>query len=507
MIKWEWFKSNQIKIGYTKANNLSYANANLYEITSLKMISTSTLNKVKAPVSSDLAKPKDLALYVFEKLQQDKLGSSMPNLTVLENLMETMFYASLKTEEGQLLNVTVTLINHEILMPSRGFPKTDNWNFVKFGNAIAFDVKAVTKLAKAADPWSGSLAVYYSADNSLTINGMIDQAVHSQGWINFETETKPDQPGILQVSIIGIGSLSVMCGYEEIATLKHENLIKKYHDVLNRGPVSDFLNLKAAKLKKGLTQFAKETNPQLIGAIDRLVKKCVKKVFSKILIKVQNYHHGGAILFSSKTTQLDIKYKLQYDRLHRAMLNLLKYELVHIAQNSILPDDFDPLVDVDTAYYLRKSNLERQKLRALNEIKGTIRFIASQCCVDGLVLIDQNLTVKGFGVVIKKIKLPEKVWICNSVYAYPQHLRESDPEQHGTRHRSMFSYCWNNPGTLGFVISQDGDIRPVMRIKEKLILWENIQAKQTRLNSNVKHRMIINISQPGYKKGEIISMF
>jgi len=42
----------------------------------------------------------------------------------------------------------------------------------------------------------------------------------------------------------------------------------------------------------------------------------------------------------------------------------------------------------------------------------------------------------------------------------------------------MFSYCWNNLGSLGFVISQDGDIRAITRVNDKLIMWENIKVQQ-----------------------------
>jgi hypothetical protein len=42
----------------------------------------------------------------------------------------------------------------------------------------------------------------------------------------------------------------------------------------------------------------------------------------------------------------------------------------------------------------------------------------------------------------------------------------------------MFSYCWNNNGSLGFVISQDGDIRAITRVEDKLVIWENIKVQQ-----------------------------
>ena len=36
-------------------------------------------------------------------------------------------------------------------------------------------------------------------------------------------------------------------------------------------------------------------------------------------------------------------------------------------------------------------------------------------------------------------------------------------------------YCFAHPGSLGFVISQDGEIRAMTRVGAQLIIWENIE--------------------------------
>jgi DNA integrity scanning protein DisA with diadenylate cyclase activity len=53
-----------------------------------------------------------------------------------------------------------------------------------------------------------------------------------------------------------------------------------------------------------------------------------------------------------------------------------------------------------------------------------------------------------------------------------------DPKHFGTRHRSLFAYCYANPDSLGFVISQDGEIRAVMKVGEELVIWEHIKVHQ-----------------------------
>lgn len=41
----------------------------------------------------------------------------------------------------------------------------------------------------------------------------------------------------------------------------------------------------------------------------------------------------------------------------------------------------------------------------------------------------------------------------------------------------MLRYCDANEGALGFVVSQDGDIRTTMKHQGRVVLWENINVQ------------------------------
>jgi hypothetical protein len=111
-------------------------------------------------------------------------------------------------------------------------------------------------------------------------------------------------------------------------------------------------------------------------------------------------------------------------------------------------------------------------------IKGAIRFISSLSCVDGLVMLTSDLKLKGFGVVIKTKELPRQIYLSKAPGVNQSRLSKVNPNNYGTRHRSMFSYCWNNPGSIGFVVSQDGEIRAITTVGNKLIMWENIKVQR-----------------------------
>lgn len=55
--------------------------------------------------------PNDLAKLVFKKLKGAKTNLDNPSSVVLNTLFETLFFTSIKTEEGQFIKVTITLID------------------------------------------------------------------------------------------------------------------------------------------------------------------------------------------------------------------------------------------------------------------------------------------------------------------------------------------------------------------------------------------------------------
>ena len=139
--------------------------------------------------------------------------------------------------------------------------------------------------------------------------------------------------------------------------------------------------------------------------------------------------------------------------------------------------------------YLDESISDFTKEETSDEIKGAIRFIASLSCIDGLVVINPELKVKGFGAVIRNISLPQFIYLSKTPVVSSIKLVKVDPNHFGTRHRSMFSYCWRHEGSLGFVVSQDGDTRAIMKVGDKLIMWENIRVQQLIRSGKLKRQI------------------
>lgn len=440
------------------------------------------------------SKPQDLAILVQNKLILAKNNLPIPDIAVLEDLFSCLFYTSMCKEESDLIRVTVTLIDPQ--NPDPNPPElivSERWSYVAFDQPIPMTTKALAKLSKAADPSSSSLAVYYDIKGKLYVWGMIDQAMHYQNFLNYESDTNSEQPGLFQVSINDIGTLEVLFDYELIATLKQHVLVKRYLDVLTIGPVSKILKRNAGFLKATLREYIEQVHPNEDYADwENFLDNLWIQTFSRLLLKIQNYHHGGAILIADDSTDLDVKYRIHYERLRKAMVAHAKAAIDNfVSDRTIVEAMKTGKRSVSRKLYMQELNSFYAKTGTSDEITGAISFIASQTCVDGVVLFDRSLATNGFGAVLRAKKMPRKIYLSSTATATNKSLTPDDPKHYGTRHRSMIAYCWNHPTAMGLVISQDGEIRVFSKIEDKLIMWENIKTQQYLRNPTQQRRKLV----------------
>lgn len=422
--------------------------------------------------------PGDLATFVYAELQRSKIKEEKPTEAILKELFNTLYYASLQTEEGQFIKVTVTLFDHRTAESTEP-GQYDQWNFFAFEPEIEFTIKNLVKLSKAADPWSSSLSVYYDENNKLFIYGMIDQTFHYQSYLNYEEDEKPMYPGIIQTMINGIGILNVMLDYHPIATLNQNSLVKLYPNVFEYGPVSDFIRKKSTYSKSFIEKkVGHQLNIDDTAVYNEIIFEYVIQSISRILLKIKTYHHGGAILITRDPEEdLITKYELKYNRIESAILHILN----SVTDNDLLLDEIEAYkrkkMDIPAVLHEEFNENEMDIEDSYNELIGAVRFVSSLSCVDGLVVLSPHLNVSGFGAVISEKTLPPYVYLNRSSKLSVNKVK-IDPKHFGTRHQSMFSYCYKHPESLGFVVSQDGEIRAIKNVGGEVMMWENIKVYQ-----------------------------
>ena len=268
-------------------------------------------------------------------------------------------------------------------------------------------------------------------------------------------------------------------GYERIAELRVGTLINRTSDVLRKGPIR--LQLQPAiseyveAVKNALPDGMFEKRSHWVSSLeDNWIT-----VLCRLLLRARNYRHGGAFLITPDLSGmgLNLKYQIDYHRLTTA---LQRQSLLQIrstdADDQIFEDhvsQYGPPIPIDI--YLRKEVDEADLLDSRSEIDGSIWFVSLLSRVDGLVLLRPDLSVRGFGVEITFADELDSIYIASGPLGSPKGLRRVDYHHYGTRHRSMMRYCAHTDDSIGFVVSQDGDVRAITKLGNKVVMWENIR--------------------------------
>ena len=399
---------------------------------------------------------------------------------LLQQFIETAFFASMKSEESRHIVCTLAFVNHK--NPAGKNPlriRPQRRSYIAFDKSIPFDIRNLVKLSQATPPWASCIAVC-ETENSLHICGLFDQETHYRNSLNNEEGDRFDRPGIFQLEITGIGSFTIHDDSCLIATLNQNAVVRTFHDVLHEGPVANIIKKICSKHHPTIKQLLQEnhvTTPKRLWESDLI--ELWTRTLSRILINIKRSNHGGAVLLSptNSVKNLKIKYKIDYPKLENIIPEHIASEARENHARALIFEDYlgEQKDEIPILLHLSESVAGNDAKDSIKGELGCVNFIASLARVDGCVLITSGLNVKGFGVEITCRNDPVNVFTAGDERASKSKLRRLDFTNFGTRHRSMMRYCYSNPGSIGFVISQDGDVRAITRLGKKLVLWENIR--------------------------------
>jgi hypothetical protein len=191
-------------------------------------------------------------------------------------------------------------------------------------------------------------------------------------------------------------------------------------------------------------------------------------VWSFVLATTVAAGHGGAfvVIPGEPGDELRIKYPARDLDLARAV-------------SAFWRNSFDAAKLPSASELAKKSALwDASKKRMFS----AARALAELSNVDGCVVLDRRFRLFGFGAEIRVSEEQVRGWECAE--SHPETLAPQatiDVERWGTRHRSAFRLCCARPGTLAFVISQDGDLRVFFGSPEgnRVCAWQSLGSWMT----------------------------
>lgn len=374
--------------------------------------------------------PKDLAKRVWSTIKSKK-HIEIP-IKILNNLFELMFFSSLKTEE--LAPITYSIVYIDPVTPDPKPPErlvADRWSCVEFKDNIPFNLSNIIKLAKASDPRSSSLAIYHDDKDEIFIWGFIDQINRYNDYINFESDAGPERPGVFQASVESQGYIIAYLGLRIIAELRQNRLVSNSLDVFKSGPIRDALqpsiNMYIKKIKRTVNSSILQDRDHWEDTFSGLWISAL----CRLLIRIKNFKHGGAILLTSslKSDGLNIKYGAKYDRLKKALLHRASLTIKKTYSSDLI---FEEKKNIPIDIYLDESVFSSELDDVKNEIDGALWFLSLLSRVDGLILFTKHLSLKGFGVEIITKKDPKNVYRSKTISAGNTSLQKLDFNYFGT---------------------------------------------------------------------------
>jgi hypothetical protein len=412
-----------------------------------------------------ISHPSDLAREVLRAINRRDVIA--PPQRVVNKLFQLMYHASISREESEYITFHMVLFNPDDPMSDRVvLGDQDSWHYFPLTTPEEMTLANISKLAMASHPRSSALAIYPDRKGRLVIWGLIDQLNRYEDFIRLENSTAPQRPGLFEARIVGPGHILVTIGYDQVCELKIDMLNLDTIDIFKSGAVPERLYPGVELMLKSLLPDSDSSMP-CWSELDKAASRIWMSVVQRLLFRVKGLKHGGAVLVAPEWAGdgLNVKYEIRYDRLSRALHSYIacRYEQLKAEYSG---------TGMDAA---GKAELSRRLKKAEKDVEAAIWFVALLSRIDGLVLMNLSLEVVGFGVEITVAKAPNilrKVYLDKDGRLTRSKLNYS---YFGTRHRSMMRYCSANPDSIGFVVSQDGDVRAVTRVENDVCVWENFR--------------------------------
>lgn len=430
--------------------------------------------------NSEFAFPADLAGLVRCRLRESHCRS--PRESVLRDLLEIAFFASLRTEEAESIRCALTYISNK--NPDASPPPrivADRWSVTRFAESAELNVKNLVKIAKSVDPNAGSLAVYPDAEGELKIWGIIDQRVGRGAFLRAESDEGAEPPGLLEFVITGIGTIEVYRGYTLIAALRQGHLASGFQDVLNVGPVSDAFRGAVSRRAEKIREEVGEEIYSIRQHWGESIEGYWIRALTRILLGIQGYGHGGAVLITPDDDNggIRLKYEVSYARLRDALKRVALHTIERVHAEDLIDEHYleRNADDIPTILHLDEVVHRAEEEDTSDEITGCVQLIASLSRVDGAILMNPDLSVRGYGGIITIQEEPPSVWLASEPSGRRQTSARIRAAHFGTRHQSMMRVCYARPGSVGFVVSQDGDVRAMTRVGDRIVLWEDVKLR------------------------------
>lgn len=391
---------------------------------------------------------------------------------LLREIIDTLFFASLGREEGEITRVRV--VYHEngidglrgvedVVHLGGGHYPIRAWEVMALNPAqdvTDFTVKALVKIAPAAALPRSAVLVGPSETGRLTILGIARRIEYGIGTSREDDAIifNAPRPGHITMSSQGTELYSYADGKvirldaEQEAPTTLRSLLFAPDSVIRQRIVAQC----DAIIKELPTKHVLQSDPA-----DHVVR-----VVYELVEQMARMRHGGMIaMFPKDGLRFSKKYVIRDDC--RNLLGKRTREFFVQQANTFdlrMRQGLSPIPPTDDDKLQR--DLEESTLMDASTARDSaIESVSQLTAVDNALLIGKNLEIlcAGYPVEPEKRKKHDVPVLYSAISIKGAEGVRYWIEQHGSRHHAAANFAWDNPGGVVFIRSQDGPLRCLHR--------------------------------------------
>jgi hypothetical protein len=407
---------------------------------------------------AEYAFPRDLLGGIEDRWDSGPVrqGFELPPEHTLRDLLETCYHASLRTDERRPVHCAVAYAP---------IARVPDGALLRLERPLALTDDQLVRLAPVADI-RRTLIGCDLGDGTLRIWGLFE---HGHAWAQYSTGDPPDAPvgeadlppDCLTITIEGPGALTVSRGRRGLVRLREGRVVVPKENPLR--DAGDPLGLFFRRLIDDLGPSARHRTPPSPADGPRSLLDVYTTSVAAILDRIRSRRHGGSVVIARAAITEPHALVTYTVAEHPGLAGeVVAYHeaLCHLADLPAMPADRASESEqrrAETALRLAS----RRLMRGLNQVS----LLAA---VDGAVLLDDHLRIRGFGVRFP-VLLPPGATVVDAITGL-----ESACDQWGLRHQSVFSLCRRYEEAIGLIVSQDGEVKAVKSVAGRLHLWEGV---------------------------------
>ncbi|WP_437671458.1 putative sensor domain DACNV-containing protein [Sorangium sp. So ce131] len=400
-----------------------------------------------------LHSPDDFAARIDQMLANFPVRPTIDS-TTLREIVTTMFYATLGREEGREISFGAAFLDKESI---HAHPRsTDVWCVHQFENSYPLSIQNLVKLAGTANPKYSAL-ILEKNDDTINITGIVRMSSEDYRLRRGEVVSNRVTPlGCLILKALGPARLEAEAAGCVVAEYNIGIIIDSTVGVLGGGPVYD-----------SLIKFANK---------NKLDPATYIKAIRRTLLNVRDRARGSTVIIVSSTNLDGLSGGYRFQPPGRGLPEAILY-----ASGVKKPPAGGAVVGrpeggIEQVREILKDRYQKSEfLRAERVMSDATAFAADLCTIDGALILHDDLSVASAGTKIESVKPPDAV-----LHALDAHATEADMRSPivglGTRHQSAAAAAWRHPGSLVFVVSEDGVASAMLRPSSErpLLIWRPV---------------------------------